>query len=353
MKIAIVGAGVSGLTAARALIDRGIDVTVFEKSRGVGGRLATKRLEWGSIDIGAQYFTARDPRFQYQVSQWQKDGIVDYWSFTPHTLTKTGLILSPDETQRYVGVPKMNSITHALASGIDIIFNVRVEHITHGSDGWTMTISDQGERPERYDWVVLSAPAEQSRLLAANTAIANQLPEHISLPCWAVAVATKGDVPLNIQGVFGDDIISWVSRLSARPQRRIAGNYDDLWMLHFSSEWATTHNKTTEVDVVATGFDWLSDILKAHAYQPLKRIYAYQHYWLYAGIGNADTNGHGFGSSSSISSPSISSPPISPITADHVTGIAAIGDWTAGGRVEGAYLSAINFVDHCFPLTQS
>ena len=58
MKVAIIGAGIAGLTAARELVERGAQVKVFEKARGLGGRLSTKRLVWGKLDIGAQYFTA-------------------------------------------------------------------------------------------------------------------------------------------------------------------------------------------------------------------------------------------------------------------------------------------------------
>ena len=72
MKIAIVGAGISGVCAANLLAQEGFKVDVFEKSRGLGGRLTTKRLDWAHIDIGAQYFTARDPRFIKQVEAWQQ-----------------------------------------------------------------------------------------------------------------------------------------------------------------------------------------------------------------------------------------------------------------------------------------
>ncbi|HCP22242.1 MAG TPA: FAD-dependent oxidoreductase, partial [Marinobacter hydrocarbonoclasticus] len=55
--IAVIGSGLAGLTAAILLGDSGHNVRVFEKSRGPGGRLASKRVANGSADIGAQYFT--------------------------------------------------------------------------------------------------------------------------------------------------------------------------------------------------------------------------------------------------------------------------------------------------------
>ncbi len=99
MRIGIVGAGIAGLSAARALVDRGHEVTVFEKARGAGGRVATSRLRGiemprafaGStlaFDHGAQYFTVRDPRFATLVAQWEHDRVAAKW---------TGRIVSFDD----------------------------------------------------------------------------------------------------------------------------------------------------------------------------------------------------------------------------------------------------------------
>ena len=73
-RIAIVGAGISGLACARALADAGLNVQVFEKSLGVAGRMSTRRGELGQCDHGAQYFTARDAAFRAQVQEWIEAG---------------------------------------------------------------------------------------------------------------------------------------------------------------------------------------------------------------------------------------------------------------------------------------
>jgi predicted NAD/FAD-dependent oxidoreductase len=328
MKVAIIGAGIAGLTAARELIKRGVKVKVFEKSRGVGGRLANKRLDWGNVDIGAQYFTARDERFQKQVAQWQKQGIAARWQFNPYSITASGLTTRPDSTLRFVGTPKMNSLAHAMASDVDIAFNTRIEALERSSDGWILVTADGESIKERYDWVVLSLPAEQSRALLLGTAVEHQIPEQTHEPCWALALATLGKVPPDIQGIFGDSVVSWVSRLSARPQRQVSEDYDDLWMLHFSSKWSANHAKDTEIDVTQTGLEWLSAALEKHIEKPLDVVHDFKHYWLYARVENEKA--------------------MSSIIADRSTGIAAIGAWSAGGRVEGAYLSALDFVDYFF-----
>ena len=328
MKVAIIGAGVAGLTAARELAERGAQVQVFEKSRGVGGRLANKRLDWGNMDIGAQYFTARDSRFKNQVERWQNDGFVDRWQLKPHSVSSSGLTTRPDPTVRYVGVPTMTTITHVLAKGIDITFNTRIDEIECQNHVWTLKTAEGLCLKERYDWVVLSVPLEQSKALLRGTAIEDKLPELTHEPCWALGLATIGDVAAEVQGIFGDETVSWVSRLSSRPQRVTSKNHDDLWMLHFSSEWSLKHSKDTHIDIAQVGVEWLSQTLEDHISTPLQAAQSYHHFWRYARVKSFETTPG--------------------IIADHPTGIATIGAWTSGGRVEGAYLSALEFIDEYF-----
>ena len=61
MKIAIIGAGIAGLTCAHML--KKYNPIIFEKSRGIGGRLATRYSDQYQFDHGAQYFTVKDKEF--------------------------------------------------------------------------------------------------------------------------------------------------------------------------------------------------------------------------------------------------------------------------------------------------
>ena len=76
---AIVGAGIAGMSAARMLVEHGHDVTVFEKSRGAGGRAARRRCDGFEFDHGAQYFTARSQVFRDHVHDWRQQGVVEEW----------------------------------------------------------------------------------------------------------------------------------------------------------------------------------------------------------------------------------------------------------------------------------
>ena len=127
--VAIIGAGISGLICARSLSDHGVEVSVFEKSRGVGGRMATRRTAEGPrFDHGAQYFTVRDARFERYVKSWTQDGIVAPWEGRICSLVDDRPQWKESTTPRFVGVPGMSSICRHLAADLNIQFSTQVSH---------------------------------------------------------------------------------------------------------------------------------------------------------------------------------------------------------------------------------
>ena len=78
-KIAIIGAGISGLTVAKELSKLN-EVTIFDKSRGVGGRMATKRIDDYHFDHGAQFFTAKSQEFKEFCNKAKNDKIIEEWN---------------------------------------------------------------------------------------------------------------------------------------------------------------------------------------------------------------------------------------------------------------------------------
>jgi len=154
----IVGAGISGLLLASTLKDNGWRVTVVDKGRGVGGRMATRRLGGGRADHGAQFFTVRDPRFAEWVERWKRDGLIEVWF--DH--------LSPESGDRGSGHPRyrgaggMTAVPKALASALDVRNGVRVEGMEWTGSGWRVHAGGGNPDPEIFDWVALTAPVPQS-----------------------------------------------------------------------------------------------------------------------------------------------------------------------------------------------
>jgi photolyase PhrII len=110
LRVAVVGAGLAGLSAARALEDQGHEVVVVDKARGPGGRMSTRREGEWQFDHGAQYFTARDPRFRRHVLAWLERGMVEPWSARIARIDDVSVEPANADAERYVPTPSMNAI---------------------------------------------------------------------------------------------------------------------------------------------------------------------------------------------------------------------------------------------------
>jgi predicted NAD/FAD-dependent oxidoreductase len=164
MQVVVVGAGMSGLVTGRQLAAAGVAVTIVDKGRSPGGRLATRRIGDATLDHGAQFFTVRTPAFRRQVDGWLERGLVDVWThgFGDH-----------DGHPRYVATAGMNSLAKDLATGLDVqcstmAFSVRPGS-TGGSSRWQVVIDDGTVRDA--DAVVVTTPLPQAFSLLVDAGI--------------------------------------------------------------------------------------------------------------------------------------------------------------------------------------
>ncbi len=171
MRVVIVGAGLSGLVAARALAEADATVVVVDKGRSVGGRLATRRIGDATLDHGAQFFTVRTPAFQHRVDDWIERGLVSVWS---HGFD------SNDGHARYVATAGMNSLAKDLSVGVDVrcstmAFAVRPRQAGNDQSGnerpggWSVVIDDGTVHDA--DAVIVTSPLPQSFALLADAGI--------------------------------------------------------------------------------------------------------------------------------------------------------------------------------------
>lgn len=310
--IAVIGAGVSGLTAARILQDHGHTVTVFEKSRGRGGRAATRRADDLQFDHGAQYFTARNPVFRQQVDAWQENGVVEPWRASIGRLVNGEILASPDSTERFVAAPGMNALGRHLAQSLDVRTETRVAPFHQRDDRWAL-LDGNGDALGSFDFVIVSAPAPQARELLQTAApdLAEQAALVTPLPTWTVMMAFADDHRLPYQGLFFDaGPLSWAAQNSSKPGRN--GN---TWVLHASAEWSQAHLGAPRDQIAGQLADWFC------ATTGLDRssvTHLDGHSWLYSLFANPLDVGALW---------------------DGATGIGACGDWCQGARVEGAFLS--------------
>jgi predicted NAD/FAD-dependent oxidoreductase len=156
-KVLIIGAGISGLMAANILKQAGHSVTILEKSRGVGGRMATRRFKDGRFDHGAQYFTVRHPQFKPWVDHWKSEGVVREWT---RNIPIEGKSAGNDGHPRYIGTNGMTAIAKHLSKDLDVKLNTRIETIYSNGDFWLAKSVDGKEFSTKY--LTLTAPVPQS-----------------------------------------------------------------------------------------------------------------------------------------------------------------------------------------------
>ncbi|RME55475.1 MAG: FAD-dependent oxidoreductase [Caldilineae bacterium] len=159
--VLVVGAGMTGLVAAKQAQEAGRSVLVVDKGRSVGGRLATRRLGKGAADHGAQFFTARTPEFQAAIERWMRLGLVYLWAMG----WSTGSFGKHEEQghPRYAVRDGMNKLAKHLAQGLDVDLNVRLVRLERDEQGW-MARGD-GEEAYQAHAVILTPPVPQSLAL--------------------------------------------------------------------------------------------------------------------------------------------------------------------------------------------
>ena len=327
LPIAVIGAGLAGLSCAQALMRAGHAVHVFDKARGPSGRMSTRRAEdahgpW-QCDHGAQYFTARSVAFRAEVARWQQAGVAALWDARLASFDGSSWSTPEKPLERFVGTPRMTSPAAWLVQGLQQAgeraqtqWQTTVQRLERQADGWAITSAEHGLHAQRYSAVLLAVPAPQAVPLlqpvaAAGAAVAASARMRGS---WAVMVRCPAPVPLHWDGAFiNDGPLRWVARDSSKPGRTVPPGME-TWLLHASPEWSEAHIEDSADTVTAT----LLAAFAALGGPATHLVQATAHRWRYADTEPALTQGHWW---------------------DATACVGMCGDWLNGGKVEGAWLS--------------
>jgi len=314
--VAVIGAGISGLMCARTLLDHGIDVKVFEKARGVGGRMSTRRTEDGlQFDHGAQYFTVKDARFERYVKSWMADGVVDRWDSHVVTLNDGSWEPRQQDSSRFVAVPGMTALCRHLAADLHIQLRIQVAPPVYRNGQWRLA-DREGTTLGDFDCVISTAPASQSmQLLEACPVLQDKIGQSVACGCWAAMIAFERSLELPFDGAFvRNSPLGWIACNTTKPGRP-AGN--ECWVLHADAEWSTDHLESQSETV----FNQLVDAFwKSTGCRPRQTIWSAIHRWRYARFEE----------------------PLKVACLFEIESrLGACGDWCNGPRVEDAFLSGV------------
>jgi len=318
-RVTVIGAGISGLACARTLLDHGMAVTVLEKSRGVGGRMSSRRDGEWQFDHGAPSFRLDDPRLARLTESWRQDGV-----------------LRDVNEGEFIGAGGMNALAKHLARDLTVQTGVHVATMapaasptgSRAGSGWAVT--DRDGVQHYADIVLLATPAPQASVLLSTLeqpgAFGMRLAGVTMLPCWSSMIVFDGPPPTIVAdtlvaGALRTDspLVHRAWRQSARPGLRS----DEAWVAHSEGNWSAEHVEAEPAAIAAL----VSAALRAHLQIAGNIVHAVAHRWRYARVLTGLDEACLF---------------------DETHGIGACGDWGAAGAtrrshqsVERAWLSGI------------
>jgi hypothetical protein len=317
--VLVIGAGVAGLACAGALARAGVAVTVLERGRRVGGRVATCRVASFSFNHGAQFATARGPEFSALLADLRASGRAVVWPG------------AGEEAPRLVFLPGMQALPaimaqRAAALGVAIHTGRQATALHAATAGWhvrhqptgaapSVPSTVDGELSDRHDAVLIAVPAPRAVVLLATArhAFAEVAAGAVLAPCWAVMMLFSHSVPGPNVWRDAGELIAWAAREGGRPGR---APQPEGWILHASAAWSRAHIEDDEKAVIPPLVAAFRAVTGAGAPDV-----AATHRWRDA---------------------LVETPIGQPCLWDPAARLGACGDWCLGGRIEAAYDSGLS-----------
>ncbi len=317
--VAIIGAGLAGLTCGTALKGLVENVTLFEKSVFPGGRVSRFRAGELEFNHGAQYFTVNNPLFWNIVSAWQTDGIVRPWDGWIVELNKGQIVNGDMTTQRFVGVPRMQVIAENLTRHCRLLTSTTIAELERQDGGGWRLFNERGDYQGAFDIVIIATAAHQVSSLCSAVPAIGKLADNVDMTtCWSgmFAFDRRLNLPYDAAYVL-DSPISWISRYQYNEEP----SEIDSWVVHASPEWSQQYVASFRGRVMSALLDAFWEATDLDEQKPRS---ASVHCWKHA-------------------------LPINPIGEDSLfvedEAIGACGDWCTAPRIEGAVLSGFSMAD--------
>lgn len=334
--IAIVGAGMAGIACARTLLQAGHRVSLFEQGPTSGGRMATQLSAFGSFDVGTQYFTVRDTRFETALKT--VPGLCKPWSANSvRVLDAQGRVTSdtaPAREAHWVPAPTMSSLLEQWAAPLKaqgrLLLDTGVNRLARDAlhpHQWQLATEGSGTAQQVYsgfDAVLLAMPVEPARLLLSTSALAERLTQALGrvqmAPCWTLLLAFPQAMQPGLSSLGAQwnaarsthHRIAWLARESSKPGRGAV----ERWTVQASATWSQEHLEDDAARVQAKLHKAFSEITGIRA----EPAFIESRRWRFAQTTVPLGQSHLW---------------------DAKSGLGVCGDWCLGQRVEDAFISGL------------
>ena len=313
--VAIIGAGLSGITVASKIKDK-FEVQVFEKARGVGGRMSTRKDPPFIFDHGAQFFKIKSKCFKYFLSELFTEKIIRPWEFKlayyeENSLKKIKVIKNSDKF--YVGVPNMDTIVKYIAKDCNVILNTKIERIIKEKNKWFLYDQNKQSFGE-YDWVILTLPAKQSlELIDKNISFYPLINKVKMMGCFSLMIGMNEPIHLDFDAALIEhNDVGWLALNDSKPCRMKKNSL----LINSSYEYASKQINYSKDTVLRHLLNQTNTLIN-HKLSNINMTKIHQ--WRYVEAKKSPTENYFI---------------------DHTKKIAVCGDWFVNSRVEGAFLSA-------------
>jgi renalase len=327
MRIAIIGAGIGGLALAHGLKTKpDYNITIFEKSRGFGGRMSTRYIPPYTFDHGAQYFTARSEKFKEFLSPYLADGTVKEWQGTIVTLSHhQEMYKRPWFEPHYVACPTMSSLAKKIAQSMDVRRETEIVPLTErANEGWHLYDKNNQDMGV-FDWCISNAPVVQTIRLLPHLVQNRPELQNVQMKgnfTLMLGLQQKPDFSWAAARVINSPI-GWISSNHTKPDRD--PNFTSL-VIQSTAEWAEEHMNDDQAKIRAI---LLAQAQSLCPFQMSDKDAVSPHSWRYASVTAALHE---------------------PYVVDAAKQLGAVGDWCLDGRVEDAWSSGMQLAEYILGL---
>jgi len=246
MNISIIGGGLSGIFAAKTLLELGHNPTIIEKSQNIGGRMATRRIGNGHADHGAQFFTVRSPHLQTLTNKWLEENLIKRWF--------------GDDFPRYSATNGMNTFVKYLAIGLNSKLEEQVLQLKPSKLG--VIITTQNGNDYLSEAVVITAPVPQALQLLQESPLllSNQMRETLSAsnfkPCFVALLSLSEALSIGKDGIVSDGLPLGVDKIVANDQKGISAS--PILSVYMTGDWSTQHFEQQDETVLEKIYNFLT-----------------------------------------------------------------------------------------------